>query len=89
MKKSVVVKADSKKRGRDGNPKKAPPAKVAAAGKERKKGAGAKGAEKGGANAKSGKPAEEKKMMSYKEAFDAIKDYMIKVCEIYFYHFIK
>ena len=89
MKKSVVVKADSKKRGRDGNPKKAPPAKVAAAGKEPKKGGAAKAAEKGGANAKSGKPAEEKKMMSYKEAFDAIKDYMIKVCEIFSNHFIK
>ena len=89
MKKSVVVKADSKKRGRDGNPKKAPPAKVPAAGKEPKKGGAAKAAEKGGANAKSGKPAEEKKMMSYKEAFDAIKDYMIKVCEIFSNHFIK
>lgn len=58
------------------------------AGKEPKKGPGAKGPDKGGAAAKSGKPAEEKKMMTYKEAFDAIKDYMIKVCEILSNHII-
>jgi hypothetical protein len=88
VKKSVAAKADSKKRGRDGNPKKAPPAKAAAAGKEPKKGPGAKGPDKGGPTAKPGKPAEEKKMMTYKEAFDAIKDYMIKVCEILSNHII-
>lgn len=84
----MAAKADSKKRGRDGNPKKALALKAAAAGKDRKKGAGvgggAKAPEKGGPGGKPGKPAEEKKMMSQKEAYEAIKDYMIKVCEILF-----
>lgn len=84
MKKSVAAKADSKKRGRDGNPKKAPAPKAAVSGKDPKKGAGPKAPEKGGPGVKPGKPAEEKKMMSQKEAYEAIKDYMIKVGEICF-----
>ena len=54
------------------------PAKIAAATapKDVKKGAG-KPENKGGA--KPGKPAEVKQMMNQKEAYDAVKEYMIKV----------